>query len=344
MFQICSNTRSCRFCEYAAEVQSTALPLMLPSPNGRHTIGMNRDAWVPNPGGEGAGGTKGDMYTFLGKIFGICLRSEDYLSLCLPSIVWKKLCGEACNLGDLEAIDSSFVKSMESMRNIEDEGVTKETFGDIIFETFETLSVDDRKISLGGAGGSEREVTWENREEWVELATKYRMGEFDKQVAAILRGFACIVPVRMLVLFSWEEVAEMVCGSPFVDVELLKSATEYSGCGQDDRHVKLFWQCLREFTNEERQAFLRFCWSRSRLPLNKASFPQRFKLQSFNHSPADQHFPIAHTCFFSLEWPQYTSLDIAKEKLRYAIFNFSAIDGDDTDVGIAAANMGFEDE
>jgi hypothetical protein len=38
------------FCEYAAEIQSTALPLMVPSPNGRHAIGQNRDAWVPNPG------------------------------------------------------------------------------------------------------------------------------------------------------------------------------------------------------------------------------------------------------------------------------------------------------
>ena len=81
------------YCEYATEMQSSALPLFLPSPNGRHSIGMNRDAWVPNPDTSG-GSSRLDMYSFAGKIFGITVRSQDYLSLTLPSIVWKVLCGE----------------------------------------------------------------------------------------------------------------------------------------------------------------------------------------------------------------------------------------------------------
>ena len=126
------------------------------------------------------------------------------------------------------------------------------------------------------------------RERYADLATNCRINEFNRQMAAVRRGFSCIVPSRQLVLFTWEEVSEMVCGSPQVDVELLKSVTEYSGCQAEDKHVKLFWQTLREFTNEERTAFLRFAWGRTRLPLSKDSFPQRFKLQSFPHSPADK--------------------------------------------------------
>ena len=90
--------------QYASEMQSSALPLFLPSPNGRHSIGMNRDAWVPNPDTTG-GSTRLDMYAFAGKIFGICVRSQDYLSLSLPSIVWKTLCSEEIGIEDLEAID-----------------------------------------------------------------------------------------------------------------------------------------------------------------------------------------------------------------------------------------------
>ena len=159
-----------------------------------------------------------------------------------------------------------------------------------------------------------------------------------------MRGFATIVPQRQLCLFTWEEVEMMVVGSPTIDLALLRSVTEYSGCRADDKHVKFFWQALKEFTHEERTAFLRFTWGRTRLPLNKDQFPQRFKLQSFSKSPPDSYYPIAHTCFFSLELPAYTTLEICKEKLRYAAFNCSAIDGDDTDVGIAAAEMGWEDD
>jgi len=135
----------------------------------------------------------------------------------------------------------------------------------------------------------------------------------------------------------------LVCGKPEVDVELLQSVTDYSSCAASDPQIQYFWQALREFSNEERSALLRFTWGRSRLPLSAADFPQRFKLQSFGKSPADSYYPVAHTCFFSLEVPAYSSLEIMKEKLRYAIFNCEAIDGDDTGSGDAIAAMGWEE-
>ncbi len=101
---------------------------------------------------------------------------------------------------------------------------------------------------------------------------------------------------------------------------------------------------MEEFTNEERSAFIRFTWGRSRLPLNAAGFSQRFKLQSFDKRPPDNYLPVAHTCFFSLELPRYSSIDIMRDKLRYAIFNCQAIDGDETSSGNNAAAMGWGDD
>lgn len=73
----------------------------------------------------------------------------------------------------------------------------------------------------------------------------------------------------------------------------------------------------------------RFVWGRSRLPLTAAGFKtQKFRIQQFNRTPPDQYMPVAHTCFFSLELPRYSSLQVTREKLRYAIFNCQAIDGD----------------
>ena len=39
-------------------------------------------------------------------------------------------------------------------------------------------------------------------------------------------------------------------------------------------------------------------------------------------------FPISHTCFFELEIPEYSSIDIMRERLVYAINNCLTIDGD----------------
>ena len=30
---------------------------------------------------------------------------------------------------------------------------------------------------------------------------------------------------------------------------------------------------------------------------------------------------MTHTCFFSIEWPRYSSVEVAKEKLLYAVTN-----------------------
>jgi hypothetical protein len=62
----------------------------------------------------------------------------------------------------------------------------------------------------------------------------------------------------------------------------------------------------------------------------------------FSPSPAEKYFPVAHTCFFSLELPAYKTLDLMKEKLRYAFNNCMAIDADDTGTALAAADMGWE--
>jgi hypothetical protein len=144
-------------------------------------------------------------------------------------------------------------------------------------------------------------------------------------------------------MFTWNQLEMMVCGSPEINIKLLETMTEYSSCAATDTHVRMFWQALHEFTNEERSALIRFTWGRSRLPLTTAGFSQRFKIQSFGHFPPDAYFPVAHTCFFSLELPAYSTLEIMKEKLRYAIFNCEAIDGDDTSSGMAAAAMGWEE-
>jgi E3 ubiquitin-protein ligase HERC2 len=153
-----------------------------------------------------------------------------------------------------------------------------------------------------------------------------------------------MIPLHLLALHTWEEIEEMVCGRAEIDLNLLQSITEYSGCSASDPHIGYFWQVMKDFSNDERSAFIRFTWGRSRLPLTAAAFSQRLKLQSFHKTPADQYFPVSHTCFFSIELPTYSSVEVMREKLLYAIFNCEAIDGDDTSTGIAVANMGWEDQ
>jgi E3 ubiquitin-protein ligase HERC2 len=243
---------------------------------------------------------------------------------------------------DLEGIDFSLVKSLDLLRTIESKGVDSALFRDTFFETFTTNSSDDRTVELVSHGAT-IDVTFETRHQYCDLVLQHRLHEFDRQAAAIREGLGTIVPLSLLSLFGWEQLEEMVCGVAEVNVQLLESIAEYSSCSAQDPHVRLFWQAMADFSNEERSALIKFTWGRSRLPLTAAGFTQRFKLQNFDKSPADSYFPVAHTCFFSLELPRYSTIEIMKDKLRYAIFNCEAIDGDDTSTGQAIAAMGWEE-
>lgn len=88
--------------------------------------------------------------------------------------------------------------------------------------------------------------------------------------------------------------------------------------------IPLIWD--ERSTQSDREAFLRFTWGRSRLPPSDP-FPMPFKL-SVQHSPgmnADMMLPTSHTCFFTLDLPQYSSKDVMRQKVLYAIHNSVAI-------------------
>lgn len=192
-------------------------------------------------------------------------------------------------------------------------------------------------------------MKWKDLDNYCNELEEYYLRREGRVVAEAVRaGLSTQLPGTVLSLLRWEELEEMVCGRPVIDVDLLQSVAEYErGCDSTDQHVQWLWELLKnDFSAEDRKAFVRFAWGRTRLPLTRTAFSQPLKLQGFSRSAAqgnaDSYLPISHTCFFSVELPRYSSKEIMKEKLLYAIHNCTAIDGDDTTAGMRAAALGTE--
>ena len=258
---------------------------------------------------------------------------------------------DVVTLEDLNAVDEITTEKAQTMRDIDQPdpktgraGLDAETFEYAIFETFSTTSLDGRVVDLK-PGGRDIDVTFDTRHEYADLIEEYRMNEFSVQAEAIRRGLATIVPQGLLALFSWTELESMVCGESRFDVELLKRNTTYSGgTSSSSPHVVKMWEVLEGFDSAESKMFLRFIWGRARLPLRDADFFQKFTIMSFSRGGGnvDNYLPIAHTCFFQFELPEYSTVEIMAAKIRYAMFNCTAIDGDDTSTAMEAASMGWE--
>ena len=94
-------------------------------------------------------------------------------------------------------------------------------------------------------------------------------------MSAVREGMARVVPVRLLSLFTGPELETMVCGSPDIPLDLLKSVVTYKGVEATAPLVRWFWETLESFSNAERSLFLRFVWGRTRLPRTIVDFRGR---------------------------------------------------------------------
>jgi len=125
--------------------------------------------------------------------------------------------------------------------------------------------------------------------------------------------------------------------------------TTYEGCSPNDAHIGFFWEIMaKKFDDMERAKFLKFVWGRSRLPVRAQDFSSKFKIQNQNKADCspnpDAFMPIAHTCFFSIEVPRYSNIDVMHKRILWAITHCEAIDADHAANQIRVAEDDTDDE
>lgn len=292
------------------------------------------------------------IYRFLGQLMGIALRCKVAVPWRLSQVFWKGLVGEALQEADLIHVDSTANAFIQNIRaSIADlqrvshrvDGERTRTFGlekSLAHSTLAgtsdtytwTATASGRTIELR-PGGRELPVAQSDLSPYAGEVTQTCLRRGDKALFAVRDGLASVVPAAVLPLFTWEEVELQMCGRPGVDIDLLQANTEYDDdISSSDVHIQSFWRVLRAFDDRDRSQFLRFVWARSRLPYKAADFHQKFKIHSPTGEGAkedpDHYLPKAHTCFFSINLPRYSSDEIMAEKLSYTMYNCIEMDAD----------------
>ena len=148
-------------------------------------------------------------------------------------------------------------------------------------------------------------------------------------------GLCRVVPKVSLLLLRWQQFEEMVCGQREVSWEALRACLR-CGSGYNsmrDPPVQLLCESLSSFSSLQRSMFLRFVSGRSRLPRSQTSSGSEqcihiIKSDVPSQRSPDSYLPKAHTCFFQLELPAYSSSEVCRQRLLYAISNCQEVDGE----------------
>lgn len=116
---------------------------------------------------------------------------------------------------------------------------------DVIYSTF---SVEDErfgeKVTVDlKPGGRDIEVTNENKKEYVELITEWRIQKrVDEQFNAFVTGFHELIPADLVNVFDERELELLIGGIADIDVDDWKKHTDYRGYTENDAVVQNFWK------------------------------------------------------------------------------------------------------
>jgi other hect domain ubiquitin protein ligase E3 len=307
------------FSDIANELEnSKKINLLIPTQNNLNKKGEYKDKYTINPKSE-----EYSQFEFLGFLMGICIRTGVYLPINLCSLVWKKIIGEKINENDIKIFDEGLYKMYEIL-TLKDNEIDKEiitnSFGENI--SYITLSDGTQKKLNKTYTNTDLASSIKVRSNLLSEIKNIRLNESDTQIISIIKGINKIIPLSVLQYFSWEEMERLVCGKKIIDIDLLEKNTIISPeLEKKDYLVKWVWEIVKEFNEDERLQFVKFCYAQERLPYTQEEYDQKqiqFSIK-FNPQFKKNGLPRADTCFFFLILPDYSSKEIMKKMINIAI-------------------------
>ena len=110
-----------------------------------------------------------------------------------------------------------------------------------------------------------------------------------------------------------------VCGEGRLDFTALRKNARYDGgFNAESLVVSWLWEVLLEFTEEEKQLFLKFFTGSDRAPIGGLG-SMRSVIQ--RDGTDNLKLPTSHTCFNTLLLPEYSSREMLETRLKLAILN-----------------------
>jgi hypothetical protein len=181
------------------ELFSDKLSLFILCPNAKQNFGKNRDKWILNPGAKSP--VHLSMFTFLGKLIGLILRSNMTLDMNLAPIVWKLITGEKVDsMSEVESIDEYQVQFLKDLLNLETQGVNAENFQEAFQYALTATLSDTTQIELV-PNGKDVLLQFDERKKYVDDVLELRVNESKPQIEALMKGLGQVIPLGIYYIF-----------------------------------------------------------------------------------------------------------------------------------------------
>ncbi|KAG9100760.1 hypothetical protein FS749_013057 [Ceratobasidium sp. UAMH 11750] len=257
------------------------------------------------------------FFKFVGRVIGKAIYDGRLMDAHFARSLYRQILGKPVDYRDVEWVDPDYYKSLCWILE-NDPTMLEMTF------TVEADEFGVHKVVPLKENGEKIMVDQENKKEFVQLSAQYRLFTSIKdQIEALLAGFYDIIPKELISIFNEQEVELLISGTPDIDIDEWRAATDYNGYSPSDPAIVWWWRALKSFDREDRAKVLSFATGTSRVPLDGfgdlqgVQGTQRFSIHRA-YGDSDR-LPQAHTCFNQIDLPQYSSYEKLRTQLLLAI-------------------------
>jgi hypothetical protein len=295
-------------------------------------------------------------FKFMGKLMAKALCDFRVLDLQLSHSFYKYLISpSSLSEHDLKYVDADLYRSVESLRDLIRKrrqlllqgSQTKKKMPEKLKAKLDKLDKEVSDLELdftlpGYAhielkkGGKDILVDMSNLDEYLSLIVEWTLYKGVKcQMEAFKEGFDSLLPLESLKQFYPEELERLFCGSGFSawDQKMLIECTRCDhGFTHDSKAVQYLFEIMCSFSQDEQRLFLQFVTGSPRLPIGglKSLQPQLTivrktvdsgdNLSNAGHNNIqDNYLPSVMTCVNYLKLPEYSSIQVMREKLLKAM-------------------------
>lgn len=252
---------------------------------------------------------KPELFEALGILFAKALASDVVLPIPLSSSFMRLVKGEKITVGD---VDQVLQKSLES--------ADSSFFGmQFTYPGYGEFELCEK--------GADKEVNAENIAEFKKLIAEHTI---DRNVMECVnrfkRGFSLVAPSPMWEVLTAHELLHLLTGKEVnitID-DLIESVEVEHGFTKTSPQISMLFEIVSQMTTKEQSLFVKFITGSERLPIGGIGSLQP-RISIARKTPGkdempDWLLPSVSTCSHYLKIPAYSSIEIMKEKLRYAIY------------------------
>ncbi|KAL3435257.1 E3 ubiquitin-protein ligase RSP5 [Aspergillus tetrazonus] len=258
-----------------------------------------------------------NYFKFIGRVVGLAIFHRRFLDSFFIGAFYKMMLRKKVSLQDMEGVDEDLHRNLTWTLENDIEGIIDLTF------TVDDEKFGERRTIELKPGGEDIPVTNENKHEYVELVTEWKIVKrVEEQFNAFMSGFNELIPADLVNVFDERELELLIGGIADIDVDDWKKHTDYRGYQEQDEVIQNFWKIVRTWDAEQKSRLLQFTTGTSRIPVNGfkdlqgSDGPRRFTIEKSGDPIA---LPKSHTCFNRLDLPPYKSHEVLEHKLSIAV-------------------------